>query len=83
MRFKPTLGRLRMRPVILALSLVCLSSFAVLSLGVAAPPEPKFPFANSNEQRSEILVELHEIRTLLVEQNSLITQNASKDAPKR
>lgn len=83
MRLKLPLRYMRTGPVIFALSLVCLSSFGVIRRGVAAPPEAKLPFPNSNEQRSEILLELREIRALLVEQNALLKQNASKDSPKR
>lgn len=83
MKLNIPLRHLRTGPVIFSLGLVCLSSFGVYSLGLAAPPEAKLPFANSNEQRSEILLELREIKTLLTEQNALLKQNASKDAQKR
>ncbi len=38
----------------------------------AAPPKPKPPFANSVEQRMEMIKELREIRGLLKEQNALL-----------
>jgi hypothetical protein len=37
----------------------------------AAPPKPKQPFANSVEQRMEMIKELREIKVLLKEQNAL------------
>ena len=38
----------------------------------AAPPKAKQPFANSVEQRMEMINELREIRGLLKEQNALL-----------
>ncbi len=38
----------------------------------AAPPKPKPPFANSVEQRMEMIKELREIRSLLKEQNAML-----------
>jgi hypothetical protein len=38
----------------------------------AAPPKAKQPFANSVEQRMEMIKELREIKVLLKEQNALL-----------
>ena len=38
----------------------------------AAPPKAKLPFANSVEQRMEMIKELREIKGLLKEQNALL-----------
>ena len=38
----------------------------------AAPPKPKQPFANSVEQRMEMIKQLQEIKVLLKEQNALL-----------
>ena len=38
----------------------------------AAPAKPRQPFANSVEQRMEMIKELREIRMLLKEQNELL-----------
>jgi hypothetical protein len=38
----------------------------------AAPPKAKQPFANSVEQRMEMIKQLREIRGLLKEQNALL-----------
>jgi hypothetical protein len=40
----------------------------------AAPANPKLPFANSVEQRMEMVGELREIKQLLQEQNKLLSQ---------
>jgi hypothetical protein len=49
---------------------------------VAQSRGPQLPFANSNEQRSDILAELREIKELIREQNNLLREGASKNAVK-
>lgn len=53
----------------------------------AAPQSGQPPFANSIEQRAEIVVELREIKELLKEQNALLRGGAAKtqvsDKPRR
>lgn len=44
---------------------------------------PQLPFANSNEQRSDILTELREVKELLREQNTLLREGAVKHAASR
>jgi len=44
---------------------------------------PQLPFANSNEQRSDILTELREIKELIREQNTLLREGAAKHAASR
>lgn len=44
----------------------------------AAPPKPAQPFANSVEQRMEMIQELREIRLLLKEQNALLRSGEVK-----
>lgn len=43
----------------------------------------QLPFANSIEQRSEILAELRAIKDLVREQNALLREGAAKNAPQR
>ena len=44
----------------------------------AAPPKPRQPFANSVEQRMEMIKELREINALLKEQNALLRSGEVK-----
>ena len=44
----------------------------------AAPPKPQEPFANSVEQRMEMINELREIKLLLKEQNALLRSGQVK-----
>jgi hypothetical protein len=44
----------------------------------AAPPKPEQPFANSVEQRMEMIKELKEIKLLLKEQNELLRSGEVK-----
>lgn len=44
-------------------------------LSAAQSRVPQLPFANSNEQRSEIVQELREIKTLLKETNALLREH--------
>jgi len=54
----------------------CVLSFYQASS--AAPGAGKAPFANSVEQRQQMIRELQEIKTLLKEQNSLLRPQTSK-----
>jgi len=59
----------------LVVSAISLGALGVLSLyqtTTAAPPEVRLPFANSVEQRFEMIRTLSEIRDLLKEQNVLL-----------
>jgi hypothetical protein len=66
------------RALLLRWSLLVTANVAVLcmlgfySTGGAAPQAGQPPFANSVEQRSEMIQELREIKELLKEQNSLL-----------
>ncbi|HEX5102718.1 MAG TPA: hypothetical protein VFV87_02845 [Pirellulaceae bacterium] len=65
-------------------SLLWAANFAVLgmlgfySIGGAAPQAGQPPFANSIEQRAEMVQELREIKELLKEQNALLRGGADK-----
>jgi hypothetical protein len=71
------------RSLALRWSLLVTANLAVLgmlgfySTGGAAPQAGQPPFANSVEQRAEIVVELREIKELLKEQNSLLRGGAA------
>ena len=74
------------RSLVLRWSLLAAANAAVLcmlglySTGGAAPQAGQPPFANSVEQRAEIVQELREIKELLKEQNTLLRGGASKQA---
>jgi len=74
------------RSLVLRWSLLAAANAGVLcmlglySIGGAAPQAGQPPFANSVEQRAEIVQELREIKELLKEQNSLLRGGASKQA---
>ena len=55
---------------------VCVLGF--YGAGNAAPPKVNQPFANSVEQREEMLTELREITALLKEQNALLKSGTVK-----
>lgn len=63
---------------------VALSVLGFYSTTGAAPKGAQTPFANSVEQRLEIVTELREIKELLKEQNALLraAQNAPGNASK-
>jgi hypothetical protein len=42
----------------------------------------QLPFANSNEQRSDILSELREIKELIKQQNELLRAGGGKEVPR-
>jgi hypothetical protein len=42
----------------------------------------QLPFANSNEQRSDILSELREIKDLIKQQNELLRASGGKEVPR-
>jgi len=60
------------------LALLCMLGF-YSTLG-AAPPAGQPPFANPIDQRQDMIRELHEIKELLKEQNSLLRAGAEKNA---
>lgn len=65
--------------------LVVLNCVTLMSLGAyqwceAQSTGGQLPFANSNEQRSDILREVREIKALLKEQNDLLREGAVKNA---
>jgi len=53
-------------------NVVCYCVLSFYQSSPAAPPSPKLPFANSVEQRLEMVKELREIKELLREQNELL-----------
>jgi hypothetical protein len=72
------------RSLVLRWSLLLAANVAVLcmlgfySTGGAAPQAGQPPFANSVEQRAEMVQELREIKELLKEQNALLRGGATK-----
>jgi hypothetical protein len=65
--------------------LVAVNAIALCMLGFysqlgAAPPAGQPPFANPIDQRFDMIRELHEIKELLKEQNSLLRAGAEKNA---
>jgi hypothetical protein len=65
----------------LIVGLVCMLGF--YSLSWAAPPGGQPPFEDATAQRSEMLRELREIKDLIKEQNGLLKEVLSKEAPAR
>jgi hypothetical protein len=61
-------------PFVLGVGLCVLGFY---SSSGAAPQGGQPPFANSVEQRSEMVRELREIKELLKEQNALLRENAT------
>lgn len=64
--------------ILLAINAVVLSVLGFYSTSGAAPQSGQPPFANSVEQRSEMVRELREIKELLKEQNALLRDSAAK-----
>jgi hypothetical protein len=63
----------------MGLAALNLAAWGVLGFyrGAGAAPPAKMPFANSIEQRNEIVQELREIKELIREQNALLRGKAS------
>jgi hypothetical protein len=62
--------------LVVAANVAALCMLGFYSTGGAAPQAGQPPFANSVEQRAEIVQELREIKELLKEQNSLLRGGA-------
>ena len=65
---------------LVTLNVLTLCTFGAYQLSLAQSKGGQLPFANSNEQRSEMVNELREIKELLKEQNTLLKEGASKNA---
>lgn len=63
---------------LVVLNLLCWGVFGVYQASQAQSKGGQLPFANSNEQRSDILRELKDIKDLIKEQNSLLREGAAK-----
>jgi hypothetical protein len=63
--------------LLVAANVAVLGMLGFYSTGGAAPQAGQPPFANSVEQRAEIVQELREIKELLKEQNSLLRGGAA------
>lgn len=61
--------------------LLCVLGF--YSISGAAPQGGQPPFANSIDQRSEMIRELREIKELLKEQNALLRTNAKSNVTEK
>ena len=68
----------RLVPVAITLIVVGFCVLGFYSL-VTAAPAGQPPFANSVEQRAEMIAELREIKELLKEQNTLLRQVGKTD----
>lgn len=66
--------------LLIVLNVAVLGVLGFYSTGGAAPQSGQPPFANSVEQRAEMVRELQEIKELLKEQNALLKAGASKTA---
>jgi hypothetical protein len=66
--------------LLLAGNALCYCVLSFYQTSTAAPPGGNLPFANSVEQRYEMLDELKEIRSLLKEQNALLQSGKVKVA---
>ena len=66
--------------LLVAANAAALGVLGFYSTSGAAPQAGQPPFANSIEQRAEMVVELREIKELLKEQNTLLRGGASKQA---
>ena len=64
--------------LLLASNAVLLAVLGFYSTSGAAPQSGQPPFANSVEQRAEMVQELREIKELLKEQNALLRSGAAK-----
>jgi hypothetical protein len=64
--------------LLLAANLAALGMLVFYSTSGAAPQSGQPPFANSLEQRAEMVQELREIKELLKEQNALLRGGAAK-----
>lgn len=64
--------------LLLAGNLAALGMLVFYSTSGAAPQSGQPPFANSIEQRAEMVQELREIKELLKEQNTLLRGGAAK-----
>lgn len=64
--------------LLVAANVAVLCMLGLYSTGGAAPQSGQPPFANSVEQRVEMIGELREIKELLKEQNALLRGGAAK-----
>jgi hypothetical protein len=68
---------------LIVLNVVAWGVLGAYQLSLGQTKGGQLPFANSIEQRGEILSELREIKDLIKEQNSLLRESATKNATKR
>ena len=66
--------------LILTANLLGWGMLSFYQTGDAAPKSGQLPFANSVEQRNQIIRELQEVRELLKEQNALLRAANQKNA---
>lgn len=66
--------------IVVMLNVAAWGVLGAYQYSVAQSRGPQLPFANSNEQRSDILTELREIKDLIREQNTLLREGAAKHA---
>jgi hypothetical protein len=68
---------------LVALNMICWGVFGAYQISQAQSKGGQLPFANSIEQRSDILRELKDIKDLIKEQNALLREGAVKNAGER
>jgi hypothetical protein len=68
---------------LVVLNLMAWGVFGAYQVSQAQSKGGQLPFANSNEQRGDILRELKEIKDLIKEQNSLLRDGAGKHGGER
>lgn len=67
--------------LIVVVNVVVISVLSLHSSTAAAPPSARSPFANSVEQRGQMIKELQEIKALMSEQNRLLRAIAKQETP--
>jgi hypothetical protein len=68
---------------LVVINLMAWGVFGAYQYSQAQSKGGQLPFANSNEQRSDILRELKDIKDLIKEQNTLLRDGAAKHVERR
>jgi hypothetical protein len=67
--------------ILVLLNVLAWGMLGLYQHSIAQSRTPQLPFANSNEQRSEIVQELREIKSLLKETNALLREQSAPLQP--
>lgn len=68
---------------LVAINVAAWAVFGAYQFSQAQSKGGQLPFANSNEQRSDILRELQDIKSLIKEQNAMLKEGATKNAAEK